>query len=334
MKHFNYYFILMALAFVGFTSCSDDDEPKLTAPGAATVTVTASPEAIEGTYFPGTVITYTVVAEPVEGSKLLSLEIVADPASEDGSTGKEHLYVGSEPVEYEYTVPVDGSGTTNILFTVIAVNPEDISLETPANNEVVFDVQQGFYEYTNIRLNNYNNGDLDSKSMLRFDTGETFSVQETIDGDDAVKLGIDIYPFISGTGAFYFLTPPQILPFAPNLPALWPGDYVDNAPKSAYIPNVFSVSEFDFDDADLTGADIMGNPGKFIANPAPGTVIAFDNTTMGQPFNTTEENPEGEHFNRGVTDVVGLIKIVEVNQGTVGDGSDAYIIIDIKVAKK
>jgi hypothetical protein len=323
MKHLNYYFIIMALAFVGLTTSCADDDP-IPAPGEPTISVTVSPEGTE--YLPGTELTFTINATPATGSRLFTLEVTPNPDGAFDSGLDSHTYNTSEAVTYKYIVP-ENVENVGINFKVTAVN-SDFTLYSTATVTELFGVKPFFTEYNNIKLEQYSNTVKTSKSLVRWDTGETYSIQETIDGDNDIKLGIDMYPYFSGDNLF-LLTPSQTLGSIDYLPAEW-GDASITRQWASDVPQGFSASTLDFDDDDLVPSDITSLPGKkYQLNPIEGTVYAFDNAILGQWFSETEDQ-----HSRNVNDVVGLMRIDEINKGTIGDGSDAYIVISIKVALK
>lgn len=324
MKHFNYYFIIIALAFTGLTSCSDDD-PIEPAPEAPTVSVTVSPEATE--YFPGTELTFTIVAAPATNSKLVKLEVDPNPNGQFDSGLNSHFYNTAETVTYKYIVPKN-TDNVSIAFMVSATN-SDNSLFSSTTETVVFAVKPYFIEYNNIKLYNYSSTDITLKSLIRWDTGDNYSIQETIDGDTNVKLGVDMYPIFTnfnGTDYFFLAVPSTVSSLFNYLPSYW-GDPTVERQWASDKPIIFSPSNLDFDDPDLLPSDITGVPGNFIVNPIVGAVYAIDNAMKGIAV-------DGTQHPRNVNDVVGLMKIEEINWGTQADFSDAYTVVSLKVANK
>jgi hypothetical protein len=254
------------------------------------------------------------------------LEVTPNPDGAFDSGLDSYIYVGTESVTYKYIVP-EGTDTVGIEFEVTSVNL-DFTLYSTASATEVFGVKPFFTVYDNIKIEQYSNTVKTTKSLVRWDTGETYSIQETIDGDNDVKLGIDMYPYFAGANLF-LLTPSQPLGSIDYLPTMW-GDAAITRQWASDVPQGFSASTLDFDDEDLTPADIISTPGnKFQLNPVVGTVYAFDNAILGQWYE--EDKPQHP---RNVNDVVGLMRIDEINPGTAGDGSDAYIVVSIKVALK
>jgi hypothetical protein len=335
MKHFNYYFIIMALAFVGFTSCSDDDGPTLNAPTPPTMSVTVNPDNVD--YTPGTEIVYTIVAAATEG-QLFSLEVSASEDSEYFSGLDSYFYNSNETVTFTYVVPFN-KVNVNIEFKVTAVNPDDIGLISSASENKTFGVAKTFTEYKDIKLNISNFNDL--KTVLRLDTGETWSIDETapLSGDD--KLALDIYPYFKNT-TIYFSNLLQGLIGNPVTNA-WEGQYIENKENIADKLEGFSTDhDYDYNDTgSLLPGDIYVGGANYVIiqmDTAVGTVIAFDNANTSRAYDTDGDGVDDGTRPRINPDSAGLIIIKELVTGTLDETTglydSGYIVIDLKVGNK
>ena len=333
MRKLNYVLMTAVMAgMIALTSCGEEELPPLAAPDAPTVTVSVAPDATE--YLPGTVLVYTVVATPAEGSELSSLTITPSVDGDGGATLGSYLYKGTEVVEYMYTVPF-GVATVNINFDVTAVNPEDLRLESSTSVDETFGAIESFTEVQSVKLFNLY-GDANAQSMLTWDTGDTYSYQESYDGDDALKLSIDIFAytlvetvddvevqtaFLLGTGGV-----------AANQTAVWVswGDGSFTAKRGLDCnPAAFTIyNQLDYD-AFLPEDIFLGNSASGLTVEV-GDVITFDNASQGNYAPSIYP----EYHQRTNPDIYGAMIIEEINFGTVGDGSDGYIVVSYKYVAK
>lgn len=334
MKKMNYVLMTAVMAvMIGLTSCGVDEVPPLVAPGAPTLTVTVAPEATD--YLPGTELVYTIVATPAEGSSLSTLTITPSIDGDGGASLGSYLYKGTETVEYSYTVPFEGNANVNINFSVTAINPEDPRLDASASTDKTFGVIESFSEVASVKLFNLY-GDSNAKSMLRWDTHETFSYQESYDGDDDLKLAIDIFAytkidtvdgeavetaFLLGTGGI-----------VAGQTAVWvswgDGDFkakrgLDCNPASFTVYNQLNYDAFLPEDIFL-GSSASG------LTVEVGDVITFDNAFQGNYAPLIYPL----YHQRTNDDIIGAIQIDEINFGTIGDGSDGYIVFSYKYVAK
>jgi len=329
----------MALTFVGFgTSCStEDDGPDLQVPGEPTISVTVSPEGTE--YNPGTELTFTVTASAVTGSKLLNLEVTPNPDGAFDSGLDSYVYNTSETITYKYIVPF-GSKNANINFVVTAVNPENYNLFSTASTSKTFGITDDFTEHRDVKLYNLY-GDLAAKSMLRFDTGDTYSYNESYDGDDNLKLSIDMFAYTAVTtdddgietkSSFLLGTGGTPSGFSPVWVTWGDGSFTEKRGlDSNPYWNIYNQLDYD---AFLPEDIYVGGVASAVEIQV-GDVITFDNASQGNyapsiyPEYWQKAN-EISDFN----DVTGAIQIVEINYGTVGDGSDGYIVFNYKYVTK
>ena len=338
MKQFNYYFIIMALAFVGFgTSCSsEDDGPDLQVPGEPTISVTVSPEGTE--YNPGTELTFTVTASAATGSKLFNLEVTPIPNGQSDSGLDSYIYNTAEVFIYTYVVPF-GSDNVNINFQVTAVNAEDYNLFKSATTSMTFGVTNDFTEHRDVKLNNLY-GDSNAKSMLRFDTGDIYSYQESYDGDDDLKLSIDMFAYTSVTTDDDGVeTKSAFLLGTGGVPAgeavVWvswgDGSFTEKRGlDSNPYWNIYNQLDYDA----FLPEDIYVGGQTSVVEVKVGDVITFDNAPQGNYAPAIYPEYHQKADIDGFNDVTGAIQIVEINYGTAGDGSDGYIVFNYKYVEK
>jgi hypothetical protein len=329
MKTLN-YLLIAVLAIIGLTtSCTKDDV--LVAPDAPTITVTSVPEITAGAEFaPGTEIIFTINAA-VEDGKLYQLTVTTAPPAEDGTLSS-HVYNMSETVTYKYIVPFGGGSGVNINFAVKAVNTGDISLSSVSSTDVAFNILQSWTEYENLTLYSAWNADSTVNSILRLDDGTLHSYQSSYEGTDEFKLSLDFImqpkgenedgvqtAIIGGTG----VTQPGFT----NLYLLWgDGDWEPKRRFSVYSSEGLTVyNNLDYDG--FNPEDLYTSPSAS-ATIKVGDIITFDNATVGG------YNPDGDPIERTNPDVIGAIKITEINPGTLEDHTDGYVKFSYKVKTK
>lgn len=323
------FLVVALLAFAGFvTSCSSDDE-SLDLPSNPTIEVTVDQEGDE--FMPGTILTFTIKAAPVDG--ILSQLVVTPSLTGGASCGlSSHVYNTTEDVTYMYEVPYEGGASVSINFALTSVNEKDYGLKATTSTDFLFTITNSFTEVNNVRLYSLY-GDDSKKSMLRFDDGTTYSYTESYDGDDALKLAIDIFAYVKitevdgvSTTTAKLAATGAVMSGETSLMMRWgDGDWKPHR-RHTSVPEGFTLfNQLDYDA--FNPEDIFTSYGSGI-EVVVGDVITFDNAAMGG------YNPDGETLIRTNTDVIGAIKILEINPGTVGDGSDGYIVFSYKYLNK
>jgi len=322
------FLVLALFAFTGLVSSCDKDE-SLDLPSNPTIEVSVDQEGDE--FMPGTMLTFTIKAAPVDG--ILS-QLVITPSIAGGSSNglSSHVYNTTEDVTYMYEVPYEGGASVSVNFAVTAVNEGDINLKTTTATDVIFSITNSFTEVHDVRLYSLY-GDESKKSLLRFDDGSTYSYTESFEGDDALKLALDIYSYVkitevdgvSTTKAMLAATG-AVMPGETALMNLWgDGDWKPHR-RHTSTPEGFTLyNQLDYNA--FNPEDIFTSYGSGIEVQV-GDVITFDNAAIGG------YNPDGDALTRINPDVIGAIKITEINEGTIGDGSDGYIVFSYKYVNK
>jgi hypothetical protein len=329
MKKANYLFLIMLCSFASIiTSCSSDDDD-LDLPLNPTIEVEVDQEGNE--FLPGTMLTFIIKAAPVDG--ILSQLVVTPSLTGGASCGlSSHVYNTSEDVAYMYEVPYQGGASVSINFAVTSVNEEDFSLKTTTSIDYLFTITNSFTEVNNVRLYSVL-GDNSKKSLIRLDGGATYSYIESYDGDDALKLSIDMYASISvtevdgvsTTNAFLNSTGAVTAGF--NLYVNWgDGDWRPHRRHSSFFDAFTLYNQLNYDA--FNPGDIFIGSRSTAIEVVVGDVITFDNGAVGG------YNPDGDALIRTNNDVIGAIKILEINEGTVGDGSDGFIVFSYKYVNK
>ena len=81
---------------------------------------------------------------------------------------------------------------------------------------------------------------------------------------------------------------------------------------------------------DQAKIDDAFNPEDLFTSYASAVVVSEGDVITMLPAIIGGYNPDGESLIRTNTPVVGAIKITEINPGTVGDGSDGYVVFSYK----
>jgi hypothetical protein len=324
MKKLNFLLTIAIAAIIGFTSCSED-ELTLDVPGAPTIEVAVDQIGTE--FAPLTVLTFTVTATPPADGVLGQLTVTPSVDGNGGPALGSHVYNTTEVVTYTYTVPF-GTASISINFEVTAVNEEDMRLESSTEYDYLFSVQTLFSENTGITLYSPWNADSTVVSMIKLEDASTYSLQQSIDGDGDLKLGIDMVSFImidttdgahdvtaifGGTG----LTRSGETPIM----NLW-GGYFDFR-KYTTLGKFTLYNQIDYDEC--LPEDIFVSS-TYATGVVEGDVITFETALEG---GYDYSNP-GVYLQRTNTPIMGAIKILEINEGTIGDGSDGYVVFDYK----
>lgn len=329
MKKLKFLLLIMTGAMMSLiTSCGSDDDNNIT-PANPTIEVTVDQEGNE--FAPGTILTFTIKAAPVDG--ILSQLAVTPSLTGGASCGlSSHVYNTSEDVTYMYEVPYVGGSSVSINFAVTAVNEKEFGLKSTTSTDFIFTITNSFTEVNNVRLYSAL-GDNSKKSMIRLDGGTTYSYTESYDGDDALKLAIDMYATVtvtevegvSTTRASLNSTGAVTAGF--NLYVNWgDGDWMPHRRHSSFFEAFTLYNQLNYDA--FNPEDIFIGARSTAIEVEVGDVITFDNGATGG------YNPDGDTLIRTNDDVIGAIKILEINSGTVGDGTDGFIVFSYKYLNK